>query len=72
MFYNIRYVLDQILQMCRKCGEIEEALYHLLCECDSIATLRQSVLGKPFSNPKDVRDRDIKHILKTASQTKIF
>lgn len=30
--------------MCRKCNEIEETLYYLLCECDSMNTLKQLVL----------------------------
>lgn len=58
--------------MSKKWGETEETSYHLLSERDSIATQRQLVLEKPFSDLKNIRDKSINDILKTARQTGFF
>lgn len=51
---------------------MKKTSYHLQCECDFMATMRESVMGKLFPDPKDIRNMDVKDVLKTVKQTKIF
>lgn len=37
-----------------------------------MATLRLSVIEKSFPDPKNIRDMDMKYILRTARQSRIF
>lgn len=47
--------------MCKEYGEImETSSQQLLYERDPMAIPRQSVIGKPFPDPKNDRDMDIK------------
>jgi len=41
--------------LCRKCGVGEETLAHILCECESLASLRYVYLGSSFLEPEDIR-----------------
>ena len=39
--------------ICRKCGTVEEISVHILCECEALASLRHTLLGSFFLDPKD-------------------
>ena len=41
--------------LCRKCGAGEETSAHILCECESLASLRHAHLGYFFLEPEDIR-----------------
>jgi len=41
--------------LCRKCGVGEETSAHILCECESLASLRHAYLGCFFLEPEDVK-----------------
>jgi hypothetical protein len=41
--------------ICRKCGDEEETLVHILCECEALAALRHAYLGSFFLDPEDIR-----------------
>ena len=40
---------------CRKCGTEEETSVHILCECETLASLRHTHLGSFFVDPEDIR-----------------
>jgi hypothetical protein len=40
---------------CRKCGTEEETSVHILCKCESLASLRHMHLGSFFLDPEDIR-----------------
>ena len=40
--------------ICRKCGTEEETSLHVLCECETLASLRYTYLGSFFLNPEYV------------------
>ena len=40
---------------CRKCGAEEETSVHILCECETLASLRHIHLGSFFLDPEDIR-----------------
>ena len=40
--------------LCRRCGAEEETSFHVLCECEALATLRHTYLGSFFLDPEDV------------------
>jgi hypothetical protein len=40
---------------CRKCGTEEETSVHILCECETLASLRYTYLGSFFLDPEDIR-----------------
>jgi len=40
---------------CRKCGTEEETSAHILCECEALASFRQTYLGSFFLDPEDIR-----------------
>jgi len=40
---------------CRKCGTEEETSVHILCECETLASLRHTYLGSFFLDPEDIR-----------------
>jgi hypothetical protein len=41
--------------MCRKRGTEEEASVYILCECETLASLRHAYLGSLFLDPEDLR-----------------
>jgi hypothetical protein len=41
--------------ICRKCGAGEESSFHILCECEALASLRHRYLGSFFLDPEDIR-----------------
>jgi hypothetical protein len=43
----------------RKCGTEEETTVHILCECESLVSLRGAHLGSFFLDPEDVRKLSI-------------
>lgn len=42
------------------------------CECDSMGTLRQSVMGNPLLDQKNIKDLDVRDVRKTTRQIGIF
>jgi hypothetical protein len=40
--------------LCSRCGAEEETSFHVLCECEALATLRHTYLGSFFLDPEDV------------------
>jgi hypothetical protein len=40
--------------MCRGCGMEEETSAHILCECETLASLRHAYLGSFFMEPRDI------------------
>jgi hypothetical protein len=36
---------------CRKCGTEKETSVHVLCECETLASIKHSYLGSFFSDP---------------------
>ena len=43
------------IPLCRRCGTREEALAHVLCQCDTLATFRHSYLVSYILDPEDVK-----------------
>jgi len=41
--------------LCRGCGVKEETWAHILCECESLASLRHTHLGSFFLEPEDIK-----------------
>jgi len=41
--------------LCRKCGVRGETSAHILCECETLASLRHAYLGSFFLEPEDIR-----------------
>jgi hypothetical protein len=41
--------------LCRKCGVKEETLAHILCECETLASLRHMHLGSFFLEPENIK-----------------
>ena len=41
--------------LCSKCGVREETSAHILCECESLASLWHAYLGSFFFEPEDIR-----------------
>jgi hypothetical protein len=41
--------------LCRKCGVMEETSAHILCECETLASLRHAHLGSLFLEPEDIQ-----------------
>jgi hypothetical protein len=44
---------------CRKCGTEEETSVHILCECETLASLRPAHLRSFFLDPEDIRKLSI-------------
>jgi hypothetical protein len=44
---------------CRKCGNEEEILVHILCDCVTLASLRHTYLGSFFLDQEDIRRLDV-------------
>ena len=44
---------------CRKCGTEEVTSVHILCECETLASLRNAHLGSSFLDPEDVMNLSI-------------
>jgi hypothetical protein len=41
--------------LCRRCGVEEETSAHILCECETLASLRHAHLGSFFLDPEDIK-----------------
>jgi hypothetical protein len=41
--------------LCRKCGVMEKTSAHILCECETLASLRHAHLDSFFLEPKDIQ-----------------
>jgi hypothetical protein len=41
--------------LCRKCEVMEETSAHILCECETLASIRHVHLGPSFLEPKDIQ-----------------
>ena len=41
--------------LCRKCGVKEETSAHILCQCETLASLRHAHLSSFFLEPEDIR-----------------
>jgi len=54
---------------CRKCGTKEETSVYILCECETLASLRHTHLGSFFLDPKDIRKLSIGAIWNFAKGT---
>jgi hypothetical protein len=39
---------------CRKCGIEEKTSFHILCECEALASLRHTHLDSFFLDPEDI------------------
>jgi hypothetical protein len=55
--------------ICRKCGTEEETSVYVLCECETMASLRHSYLGSFFLDHEDIRKLIIVAIWKIAIGT---
>jgi hypothetical protein len=42
--------------MYRKCGTEEETSVHILCECETLASLRHAYMGSFFFDLEDIRE----------------
>jgi len=58
--------------ICRKCGTEEETSFHILCECEALASLRYTYLGSFFLNPEDVGNLGMGAIWNFAKGTGLF
>jgi hypothetical protein len=58
--------------ICRKCGTGEESSVHILCECETLASLRHTYLGSFFLDPEDIRVLGVGAIWKFAKGTGLF
>jgi hypothetical protein len=54
---------------CRKCGTEEETSVHILCEYETLASLRHTYLGSFFLDPEDIRKLSIGTIWNFANGT---
>ena len=45
--------------LCRKCGVREETSAHIVCECETLASLRHAYLGSFCLEPEDIRNLDL-------------
>jgi len=45
--------------LCRGCGVKEENSAHILCECESLASLRHTRLGSFFLEPEDIKSMSL-------------
>jgi hypothetical protein len=41
--------------LCRRCGAEDETSAHILCECETLASLRHVYLGSFFLEPEDIK-----------------
>jgi hypothetical protein len=55
--------------ICRKCGAEEETSVHVLCECETLASLRQTYLSSFFLDREDIRKLSIGAIWNFAKGT---
>jgi len=55
--------------ICRKCGTKEETSVHVLCECEALASLRQSYVGSFFLGPEDMGKLNIGAIWNFGKET---
>jgi hypothetical protein len=54
---------------CRKCGTEEETSVHIVCECEALASLRNTRLCSFFLDPEDIRNLSIGAIWNFAKAT---
>jgi hypothetical protein len=54
---------------CRKCGTEEETSVHILCECETLASLMYTYLGSFFLDSEDIRKLGIGAIWNFAKGT---
>jgi len=54
---------------CRICATEEETSFHILCECEALASLRHTLLGSFLLDPEDVRNLSIGAIWNFAKGT---
>jgi hypothetical protein len=45
--------------LCRKCGAEEEISAHILCQCESLASIRHAYLGSSFLKPEDIKSQNL-------------
>jgi len=48
------------IQVCKKCGKIEEISYYILCECVFTVIPRKAVTREPLPKPEDINSKEIK------------
>jgi len=41
--------------LCRRCGAEDETSAHILCECETLSSLRHVYLGSFFLEPEDIK-----------------
>jgi len=41
--------------LCRRCGAEDETSAYILCECETLASLRHAYLGSFFLEPEDIK-----------------
>ena len=41
--------------LCRNCGVKGETAAHILCECETLASLRHAYMGSSFLEPEDIK-----------------
>ena len=66
---NLRRHLYKMGLSNRKCGTEEETSVHILCECETLASLRHTHLGSFFLDPEDLRKLSIGAIWNFAKGT---
>ena len=57
---------------CRKCSTEEETSVHVLCECETLASLKNAHLGSSFKEREDIRKLSIGAIWTFAKGTGLF
>ena len=67
--YNMKIEDDPT---CEQCLEDIEDLEHYLTDCPAFATVRQQTLGAAFLKCEDLKNLNIKNILKFVKRTKRF
>jgi hypothetical protein len=54
---------------CRKCDTEEETSFHVLCQCEALASLRHTYLSSFFLDPEDIGKLSIGAIWNFAKRT---
>jgi len=70
--YGTSCFVTQQIPTCRKCGTGEETSVHILCECETLASLRYTHLGSLFLDPEDVRKLGMGAIWNCAKGTRLL
>jgi len=53
--WHLYLLVLQDSPLCRKCGVMEKTSAHILCEWETLASLRHAYLGSFFLEPKDIQ-----------------